>query len=267
MIYLNGYSVSPIKFPNGETNVDVYAIDDMYAVQKLELIFEGNDDLVNLMFLKRHLDDHNKRSRLVVSYFPYERMDRSSEDYAFSLKYICEFINFLNFVSVRIMTPHSDVLPALLKRCYISDFTKDNIDKVLCIIGGTPLLFFPDAGAVKRYANVLNRQYAYANKLRDFKSGAIVQYKIAMPDDMGEYDSVLIVDDLCSRGGTFLHAAYEIKLFLGKEIPIYLFVAHCEQNVFTGELLKEDSPIEKIFTSGSMIRNEHKKIINIETMR
>ena len=60
---------------------------------------------------------------------------------------------------------------------------------------------------------------------------------------------VLIIDDICSFGGTFLHSARKLR-GLGAE-KIYLYVSHCEENIVKGELLKGDL-IEKVYTTDSI---------------
>ncbi|MNW15314.1 hypothetical protein D3C71_2137760 [compost metagenome] len=49
---------------------------------------------------------------------------------------------------------------------------------------------------------------------------------------------------------------------------IYLLVTHCEPRVLSGKLLDQDSPIDKVFTSTSMMQETHPKIeyitINLE---
>ena len=73
-------------------------------------------------------------------------------------------------------------------------------------------------------------------------------------------ERVLIVDDICSRGGTFYTIAKQLINRFGENIDIYLAVAHCETNVFNGELIKDNSPIYKIFTSDSIALPSHRKI-------
>lgn len=262
MLFVNEWCIETGKFPNGESWVNVRDQFDVKPHNRIEMIFESNDDLVNLMFLKKHLDDMGVKARLVVRYFPYSRMDRDNGHYAFSLKYIADFINSLDFESVRIAEPHSDVTPALLKKVSCENWIKDHIDNILCIIDFNPendLICVPDAGAAKRYGKFLEIPYCYGKKERDFKTGNITSLEIVTPKNTA--NKVLIIDDLCSRGGTFLEISKKIKENFGPDTEIYLAVAHCETNVFNGELLKEGSPVKKIFTSSSIKRENHPDII------
>ena len=68
---------------------------------------------------------------------------------------------------------------------------------------------------------------------------------------------VLIVDDICSKGGTFYYSAKALKE-LGAE-KVYLYISHCEHSIFEGELLKSDL-VEKVFTTNSIFTREHEKV-------
>ena len=68
---------------------------------------------------------------------------------------------------------------------------------------------------------------------------------------------ILIVDDICSRGGTFYHSAKKMKE-LGAE-EVYLYVTHCENTILEGDLLTSGL-IEKVFTTNSIFTKEHEKI-------
>jgi ribose-phosphate pyrophosphokinase len=57
---------------------------------------------------------------------------------------------------------------------------------------------------------------------------------------------VLMVDDLCSRGGTFITAAKVLRPVFSH---VYLVVAHLENTVHAGPLLDE---IDGIFASDSI---------------
>lgn len=262
MIYLNDTIVETGRFPNGETWVNVRDVEFPYkAHNQIKVMFESNDDLINLMFLKRHLDEQGYNARLVIEYFPYSRMDRRNEHYAFSLKYIAEFINSLNFDAVKISEPHSDVTPALLDRVKVRQYVVRQLE-YLYATTDIDLLFYPDAGSVKRYTSLVGEKYCYANKERDFKTGKIIKYEIVAPNDVTP-KHILIVDDLCSRGGTFLEAGRQLKKHFGDTVKVSLLVAHVEDNIFSGELLAANSPIDHIYCSSSLIRTQKSEKITV----
>jgi ribose-phosphate pyrophosphokinase len=72
---------------------------------------------------------------------------------------------------------------------------------------------------------------------------------------------VIIIDDICSRGGTFYHSAKALKE--AGAANIYLYVTHCENTIHEGELLNSDL-IKHIYTTDSILTKKHEKITIIE---
>ena len=69
--------------------------------------------------------------------------------------------------------------------------------------------------------------------------------------------NILIVDDICSRGGTFTRAAELLKNAGAKEI--FLYVSHCEATIFRGNILT-DGLISHVFTTDGIFRGKHDKV-------
>lgn len=80
-----------------------------YYRKTIKLKFENDEDITHLIFLKGHLDENKAKTKLIIGYMPYSRMDRTEGMRVFTLKYLCKIINSLNFESVEIYEPHSDV--------------------------------------------------------------------------------------------------------------------------------------------------------------
>ena len=68
---------------------------------------------------------------------------------------------------------------------------------------------------------------------------------------------ILIVDDICSYGGTFLHSAKKLKEFGANKI--YLYVSHCENSILKGQLMSSGL-IERVFTTNSIFTESHERI-------
>ena len=125
MVTFNGVNVVQSRFPNNE--VDYVSANRLKATcpapfeepcwDEFRVVFESNEDLFNLQVIKKWWDDAypNNWARLIIDFFPYGQMDRDTGAHLFSLKYVAEIINDLNFRAVYICDPHSNVLPALLK--------------------------------------------------------------------------------------------------------------------------------------------------------
>lgn len=75
---------------------------------------------------------------------------------------------------------------------------------------------------------------------------------------------VLIVDDICSRGGTFYHAANALKEAGAKNI--YLYVTHAEHTMVEGDMYNQDI-VKKIFTTDSIFKPEWDTRGKVEIVR
>ena len=118
-------------------------------------------------------------------------------------------------------------------------------------------MFYPDEGAMKRYAGMVNLPYAFGIKKRNWETGQIEGLDVAGSVDEIRGRDILIVDDICSKGGTFYHSAKKLKELGAKDI--YLYVSHCENTILEGELLKGDL-IKKVYTTDSIFTKSHEKI-------
>jgi ribose-phosphate pyrophosphokinase len=191
-----------------------------------------------------------------MPYIPHARMDRVKNDEdVFTLKYFCEIINSLHFTTVEVRDAHSNVSLALLNNVYedpIEDYVRDAINQ-----SGAEALFFPDEGAMKRYSSESKLPYAFGMKKRDWKTGQIQGLDVAGNVESIRDKNILIVDDICSKGGTFYFSAKKLKELGAKNI--YLYVTHCENTIFEGELLT-GGLISKIFTTNSLLSKNHDMI-------
>jgi ribose-phosphate pyrophosphokinase len=226
---------------------------------KIFWFYENDEELVALMFLVKHLRSHGiELLSLVMPYVPNARMDRvKNEDEVFTLKYFAEIINSLNFTEVLVMDTHSSVTDALINNVRYIDhvpYIKNAIDD---INDPNLMLFYPDQGSVKRYSDNVGMEYAFGIKNRDWATGKILGLDVAGSVDKIKGRNVLIVDDICSRGGTFYHSAKKLKE-LGAA-KIYLYITHCENTIFEGELLEGDL-IDHIYTTDSILTKTHEKI-------
>ena len=151
MLKLNGKRILTERFPNNETKVKDF---EEYIERKeniLEFKYFNDEDLLTLMFVKERIDEAYARCALFVWYMPYSRMDRKIDGDLFTLKYICDFINWLQFTKVVIMEPHSVRTIQMLDRAKaiypVKDWVKaEELPENVQIV-------FPDKGAAHRYAH------------------------------------------------------------------------------------------------------------------
>lgn len=258
MIKLSGKVIKVDHFPDGTTLMKQALDHNMYkGGAKIEWFFENNEELITLIYLTKHLRQYGIRDiYLNLPYIPNARQDRAKnvED-VFTLKYFADVINYLNFNYVQVMDAHSYVSLALIDRvvpctpdAYVNSAIKDCKPN---------MLFFPDEGSMKRYSNMAQMEYAFGIKKRNWETGKIEGLDVAVCIDKIKDSTILIVDDICSRGGTFYHSAKKLKE-LGAN-KIYLYVTHCENTILEGELLTSGL-IEKVYTTNSIFTKEHEMI-------
>ena len=262
MIYLNGEKVNVKKFPNGESLISSENLKIKYdSINMINIKFENDEDITHLLFLKGHLDELRVKCSLEIAYLPYSRMDRTEGMTVFTLKHLCKFINSLEFEEVSIYEPHSDVCVALLDRVKVIDMSKLLTEQLLQDINLSEedlYIVYPDAGAAKRYGKQIEYEKVLtASKERDFKTGYIKKLDIIGTTQSKEFKAI-IVDDLCSKGGTFILTASKLREMGATEI--YLVVTHCEDTIFSGDILKTDL-IKKVYTTNSILSREHEKIV------
>lgn len=251
MLLLNGEEIKFGSFPNNETYLPLK--DLKYSESNdVKLIYEKDSDFFELALVKTFLDSINSKTTLYLVYMPHSRMDRPNGHYAISLIAACTLINSLRFDEVVVREPHSNVTMVLLHNSKKDDWCLNNLDNVLSL-SHFDTVFFPDFGAKQRYSKFDGR-VSYGKKTRDFLTGEIKGLEIS--GDVGE--NVLIIDDLCSRGGTFVEASKELKKNGAKNVS--LFVSYVEDNVFTGEIFDH---IDKIYTSKERELRNHHRIIKI----
>lgn len=258
MIEINGEIIEQNHFPDGTLLLKEEGKWCGGGAHMIEWHFESNEELVTLIFLTKHLKHYCPRKpiKLYMYYIPNARQDRvkTSED-VFTLKYFAETINYLGFDEVHVLDPHSSVSEALIDQIVVES-PKMLIDKAInkC---NTDMLFFPDEGAMKRYSNMVKKEYSFGIKKRNWETGKIEGLDVAGCVDKIKDSNILIVDDICSRGGTFYHSAKKLKE-LGAN-KIYLYVTHCENTILDGELLTSGL-VEKVYTTNSIFTKEHEKI-------
>ena len=263
MIKINGEKIEVVKFPNGESLIKdenmLKNLKQLNDAVEMVVKFESDEDLLHMMFIKKHIDEMNLETILIIPYLPYSRMDRTEGKTVFTLKYICSLINSLNFKKVIVCEPHSDVSIALLDRCEIANLTLELLETVSKKLNfsSEDYVFFPDQGAEKRYSKyVKGFKLLTGIKERDFATGWIKKLDVVGEKPNKDF-RVVILDDLCSRGGTFIMSAKKLKELGAKEI--YLVVTHCEDTIFDGDILKTDL-IDKVYTTNSILNNKHEKI-------
>lgn len=261
MILINGDELQQNRFPDKTLNIKVY--ENHKNCIDIQWNYENDAELFTIICLRKHFED--KVVTLTMPYLPHARMDRvKRHEDVFTLKYFCETINSLNFKKVIILDPHSNVGPALLDRVEVmsaESAINAAIGDVIWDVGDENgvVAFYPDEGAMKRYSDNAQIPYAFGVKKRDWVTGEIKGLEVMNSENI-EDKTILVIDDICSRGGTFYHSAKALKKYTYKDI--YLYITHCEKTILDGDLIKSGL-IKKIYTANALfeIPEEYKDII------
>ncbi len=270
MIKYNENPVNIGHFPDGTLLMKELATGNEATITWL---YENNEELLAVYFLTKHLQAKGvKDISLKLPYIPNARQDRVKKDEdVFTLKYFSQIINSLGFKKVTVLDPHSYVSEALIDNVVIESpkqFVFRAIEKIEAIkkISETNktaenkddiLMFYPDEGAMKRYSGMFDLPYTFGIKKRDWTTGDILGLEVSGQKELVKGSTILIVDDICSKGGTFYHSAKALKE-LGAD-KIYLYISHCENTIIEGEIIKSDL-IEKVYTTNSIFTKNNEKI-------
>lgn len=264
MILLDGRKVNLDSFPDGTLLIKERApVENRTA--GISWHYENDREFLALIYLVRHLQSHGvEKIDLYMPYIPNARQDRvNNEEDVFTLKYFAQLLNSLHLNSVTVLDPHSNVSTALIEGIVVRS-PRSYVEKVLAEIikqeGEAPVMFYPDEGAGKRYSGMISLPYAFGIKKRDWKTGQIQGLEAAGETGLIAGSNVLIVDDICAKGGTFLHSARKIKDLGGKNI--YLYVSHCENTILTGELINAGL-LKKIYTTDSIFTGKNELIVTM----
>jgi ribose-phosphate pyrophosphokinase len=251
-------------FPAGEVGVKLDRSYTFFADRPnrnytITAQLHNSNDVVSLAMIKDAIEreDMDAKIDLVCPYFPYARQDRKCDNgEAFALKVFANFINSLNFNSVTVYDPHSEVTPALINRVKV--VTQLDILQVFSqfrdrITFGNAVFVSPDAGSNKKVSNLASfcnhNMFIRADKLRDLSDGRIKE-TIVYCDDLQRSD-VVIVDDICDGGATFIALAEALrKKNCGKVI---LYVTHGIFSKGIDALLKNG--IDEIYCTNSFTAN------------
>lgn len=259
MIYLNGTHVEFITFPNNEKRLDLpkdVLIDDNIVVWR----YETDASIFELFLLDDAMKSYGATYKLFIGYMPYSRMDRVKEvGTAFSLDVLVQLMTKLKALkSIEILDPHSPITLEKFKEHGInateSNFSmaKDTFDYT----GLNPLnawVVFPDKGAAQRYDYEAYPNVIICEKVRDFATGKIQEIKARIHKQTSTPEQnapIIIIDDLCSYGGTFVGAIKAIETDLKiKSENNWLVVTHAEEAMTKAGI---PNTFNKVFSTDSI---------------
>jgi len=239
-------------FPDGtsqvwkidKSNITEHIVEDDVLIQ---WIFDNEAELFHVVQLTHLLEkEFDLQSHtLQVPYLPYGRQDKEvANNLSFSLKTFKNVLYNANICRIETFDAHSKSDMVYPMEASVSDFhrfaSKDS-----------DLICFPDKGAAERYAKYACKSFIWCEKVRDQLTGNITGLKLETGGQDITGKNVIIIDDICDGGMTFIKVAEALKPFNPKQID--LAISH---GLFSkGKQCLYDAGITEIFTTNSLLRN------------
>ena len=252
---------SRFTFSGGEVQVKISGVLEEYQRIKIRAHLHNSEDVMALLMVTGAIRSLSPfiQINLEMPYIPYARQDRICDmGEALAIKVFADLINSQGYSSVLVWDSHSDVALALIDRC--ANVEQSALMHSMPIVAG--ILVSPDAGANKKvfklaksYGDIFH-QVIRADKVRDVKTGAITDTIVYCDDLHGQ--KVLIVDDICDGGRTFIELAQKLK---DKNAgAIFLYVTH---GIFSKGLEVFHGLIDQIYTANSFIESEDPILVQL----
>lgn len=212
-----------IRYPDGGIYAEITSFISPIITERIN----SYEDLFFIKSLKE-ICDYNGYDNVTLNIpclFQQQHDRRFTDKQSFELKIVADFINSCKFKRVNVYHPHSDVSQIAIKKFKGIDNRKF-VKKVLEDINTTPILLSTDAGSYKwinKLADVLEfpGEVYGASKSRD-----LITHKLTQLIDRQDFEGrdILVLDDLCVFGGTFVGLA---KLLRERNVgKLYLGVSH-----------------------------------------
>lgn len=230
-----------MMFPAGEQHLKTPVTSTQTPSHVLVSGADANDFISAAMWID-HARQSGHKVTAQVPYLPGARQDRGTP---FGAKVYANLINAMGADRVVCFDPHSPVMPEL-----VENLTVVHSDAVIAASlpaheRGYVGVIAPDAGAVeraRRAADALGLPLYRATKVRDFETGKLSSFQC---EDLPDTGRLLVVDDICDGGGTFMGLAQSTGI--PKE-RLDLWVSH---GVFSGRAAQLTQAYGRIFTTDS----------------
>lgn len=234
MAYKN-LEVDVLHFTDGSIRVTVPEMDQCldYRTCAIQAFICNMDDLMIVAQVKdviSRLSIAPKNFRLEIISPVYSRYDRvmlNNQTDSFGALVFANFVNSIGFDRVVLFDNHSDVMTLLINNCW--SFNQDVLaQKTLGDLFSNYNLVAPDKGAVKKNPDAV----IICDKVRDVTNGQITGMEVSKLGNVDLDKPLLIVDDLCEGGRTFIEVAKVLNVVDRPEmmeivkLPKLLYVTH-----------------------------------------
>lgn len=263
------------QYPAGEYQVRLTQ-EGMEAVQKAEDIvvyatikdghFTGLGLLMNAIWECILESENFEELTLALPYLPYARADRKFvKGDSFALQVMGSFLDIIPHNRIVTLDAHSSVseayiqglenIPAFPLIRWASNLIKYTYEESLTLL-------LPDKGA-SRYCTpdstgkltLFGMPVLQCDKKRDPSTGKLSGFVV--PDGITT-GAVLIIDDLCDAGGTFIGIADELdEKYPEENLSKYLYVTH---GIFSKGFDELNKRFKRIYTTSSYVSRDCKEV-------
>lgn len=245
MIKINGYKIDPINFPAGEVGVRLTS----NHIHQRPVLRKGHYQVVwefespsEYFILAQAIDAlksatrgiHRVHIELTIPYFPFARQDRAVNfGEANALRVFCQALNNLDIDTITVWDAHSLAVEQHFDPAkYECRSQEDLFDRFAPMVMQCDIdvVVAPDAGASKKAAEVakyLGAHLVQCSKVRDKMTGEVLYLKFDDINAVSVADKVLVVDDICDGGATFIAVGKAFKdATVKSDASIYLYTTH-----------------------------------------
>lgn len=217
------YSIS--RFPDGEVQITLGEFSHKDEIN-VRCRITSAEELFLLMQVCDILRRHGMRFSISIYYLMGMRMDRvMSFDRPYTLNIIIHILDHLGAYEIYLFCPHSDVSFDLFRHTSVAQIDPERLNKMVNTTFSDFQIVLPDDGAIKRSAiEDIPNDVIIGEKVRNVTTGKIESIKIRNPKSL-DGRPLLIQDDLCDGGGTFVGLAEAIRA-VNPEADVNIAVCH-----------------------------------------
>lgn len=201
-------------FPDGQPHVKFNPISWNHHIAQIHCSIRNPAELFNLRLLYQIVTKHIP-CQLYIYWLLGARMDRAIDDtQPFTFKEVVEMLPG-TLPNTFLLDIHNPETVEWAKRIPL-----DSIKKCVTMDFGESDIYFPDAGALERYKYLFpDENRLYGKKKRDSQTGKLSGFEFGEGEKKN--NKILIVDDICDGGGTFIGHFHTLKEMGYEKIGLY----------------------------------------------
>lgn len=188
--------------------------------------------------------------RLSIPYLPYARGDRRFTDGdCYGIEVFGDILRTCRFLEINTLDVHNPKKAFTYVSSFLRNWSANPLvlraaDDFASTVGKEVSILLPDAGAALRYKSLgEHHRLTFAAKSGNAETGELEGFTVPSLDG---HEAILVVDDICDGGGTFLGIAQEIRK--QNTVPLALYVTH---GIFSNGIWSLFKQFTNIYTTNS----------------